>query len=105
MTHIKICGIKEVSHALEVAGAGVDFIGLVFASSPRQVTPAQAEKIVSALKKSKATTETVGVFVNTPASKVKKIVEYYILGFCQEQRRNINLSSFQDPYFFPREQL
>jgi len=73
MTRIKICGIKEAAHALAVAEAGADFIGLVFAPSPRQVTPARAEKIVSALKKSKADTGVVGVFVNTPSGQVKNI--------------------------------
>ena len=75
MTRIKICGIKEIEHALAVAEAGADFIGLVFASSPRQVTPARVEKIVSALKKAGAKTEVVGVFVNTPAIKVKRIAD------------------------------
>jgi phosphoribosylanthranilate isomerase len=83
MTHIKICGIKDEAHALAVAEAGADFIGLVFASSPRQVTPAQAEKIVSALKKTKTTTEVVGVFVNTPASKVNKIANLCHLDWVQ----------------------
>ncbi len=73
MTRIKICGIKEEAHALAVAEAGADFIGLVFAYSPRQITPARAEKIVTALKKNKTTPEVVGVFVNTPASKVNKL--------------------------------
>jgi phosphoribosylanthranilate isomerase len=83
MTRIKICGIKEEAHALAAAEAGADFIGLVFAYSPRQVTPAQAEKIVSALKKSKATTQVVGVFVNTPASKVNRIADSCRLDWVQ----------------------
>ena len=83
MTHIKICGIKEESHALELAEAGVDFIGLVFASSPRQVTPAQAKKIVSALKKVKANTKTVGVFVNTHIAKIRKIANLCQLDWVQ----------------------
>jgi phosphoribosylanthranilate isomerase len=83
MTRIKICGIRDESHALAIAEAGADFIGLVFASSPRQLTPAQAEKIVTALKKSKTTTETVGVFVNTPASKVNEIADFCHLDWVQ----------------------
>ena len=83
MTRIKICGIRDESHALAVAEAGADFIGLVFASSPRQVTPAQAEKIVSALKKNKSDIEVVGVFVNTPASKVNKIADFCHLDWVQ----------------------
>jgi len=57
MTRIKICGIKEEEHAVAIAGAGVDFIGLMFAESPRQVTPARAGKIVAALKNNKAAIE------------------------------------------------
>ena len=83
MTRIKICGIKEESDALTIAEAGADFIGLVIASSPRQVTPAQAEKIVSALKKSKTATEVVGVFVNTPVVKVNKIADFCHLDWVQ----------------------
>jgi phosphoribosylanthranilate isomerase len=75
LTHIKICGIKEEEHALELARVGIDFIGLVFASSPRQITKAQAKKIVAAVKSVKSDTEVVGVFVNTPAPTIKKIVE------------------------------
>ena len=83
MTHIKICGIKEESHALAIAGEGVDFIGLVFASSPRQVIPAQAKKIVKAVKDSKASTEVVGVFVNTPTSRINKLADSCNLDWIQ----------------------
>jgi phosphoribosylanthranilate isomerase len=83
MTHIKICGIKEEEHALAIAEAGADFIGLVFAQSPRQITPARAEKIVTALKNSKATTQVVGVFVNTPILRVNKIADSCHLDWVQ----------------------
>ena len=83
MTRIKICGIKEEAHALAVAETGVDFIGLVFAHSPRRVTTAQAGKLVSALKKSKAATEVVGVFANMPASQVNQIAESCNLDWVQ----------------------
>lgn len=73
MTKIKICGIKEEAHALAVAEAGADFIGMVFAESPRKVIPKKAEKIVAQLKDSGASVETVGIFVNTPSATVKKI--------------------------------
>jgi len=73
MTRVKICGIATEEQALAAAQAGADFIGLVFAPSPRQITPARAKKIAAALKASGAAVETVGVFVNTPAAKVSKI--------------------------------
>jgi phosphoribosylanthranilate isomerase len=75
MTAIKICGIKTEEHALAVAEAGADFIGLVFANSPRQVTPTTAERIVAALKKNKAKVKVVGVFVNARVPWIKKIAE------------------------------
>jgi len=83
MTRVKICGIKEEVHALAAAEAGADFIGLVFAPSPRQITPVQAEKISATVKQSGNTTEVVGVFVNTPASEVNKIADSCHLDWVQ----------------------
>jgi len=83
MTRIKICGIKTEEQALAVAEAGVDFIGMVFARSPRQVTPTRAEKIVAALKKHKATVEVVGVFVNAHPGTVNRIAESCHLDWVQ----------------------
>jgi phosphoribosylanthranilate isomerase len=75
MTRIKICGIKTEEQAIAAAKAGADFIGLVFAPSPRQVTPETAAKIVAALKNEKPTIEAVGVFVNTNAGTVNRIAD------------------------------
>jgi phosphoribosylanthranilate isomerase len=75
MTKIKICGIKTEEQAIVAAEAGADFIGLVFALSPRQITTNKAEKIVSTLKKSGAKTEAIGVFVNAHAGTINRIAE------------------------------
>jgi len=75
MTKIKICGIKTIESAVAAAEAGADFIGLVFAPSPRQVTPAQANKIITALKKQPKVPKLVGVFVNTPSDVVNRIAK------------------------------
>jgi phosphoribosylanthranilate isomerase len=84
MTKVKICGIKTVEPALAAAEAGADFIGLVFASSPRQITPAQANKIVAALKDDrKGAPEIVGIFVNTPVHVVNRIAEFCYLDYVQ----------------------
>jgi phosphoribosylanthranilate isomerase len=84
MTRIKICGIKTEAAALAAAAAGADFIGLVFASSPRQVTPTQANKIIATLKEgSTAAPEIVGVFVNAPAAEVNAIAAYFGLNYVQ----------------------
>lgn len=79
MTHIKICGIKEEVHALAAVEAGADFIGLVFAPSRRQVTPAKAYHIVSTIKKTPNLVKVVGVFVNMPAAEVNKIADFCAL--------------------------
>ncbi len=75
MTHIKICGIKEERHALAAAKAGADFIGLVFAPSPRRISLEQAQKIAMAVKQSGHPTEIVGVFANSLAATVNLIAE------------------------------
>jgi phosphoribosylanthranilate isomerase len=83
MTRVKICGIREEAHALAAAEAGADFIGLVFASSKRQVTPAQAEKIATAVKQSGYATEVIGVFVNITPTVVNKTAEFCHLDWVQ----------------------
>jgi phosphoribosylanthranilate isomerase len=75
MTYIKICGVKSEDIAIGAAEAGADFIGLVFAPSPRQVTPERAAAITATLKKNKVKAKSVGVFVNTPLATVRKIAD------------------------------
>jgi len=83
MTRVKICGIRDKAHALAAIEAGSNFIGLVFAPSQRQVNPAQAGEIVSAVKKCSQATAVVGVFVNMPASEVNKIASFCNLDWVQ----------------------
>jgi phosphoribosylanthranilate isomerase len=73
MTRVKICGIREKAHALAAIEAGADFIGLVFAPSRRQVTPARAGEIVDTAKSRSDAIDAVGVFVNMPATEVNNI--------------------------------
>ncbi|GAG47962.1 unnamed protein product, partial [marine sediment metagenome] len=72
MTRVKICGIRDKAHALAAIEDGSNFIGLVFAPSQRQLTPAQAGEIVNAVKKYSEATVIVGVFVNMPAAEVNR---------------------------------
>ena len=75
MTKVKICGIGRAEHALAAAGAGADFIGLVFAQSKRQVDTKRASEIVKAVKGLERPPQTVGVFVNLPAIEVERTAE------------------------------
>jgi len=73
MTRIKICGITEAKQALAAAEAGADFIGLVFAPSPRRVNLEKARQIVAAVRQSGCPVEVVGIFVNSQATTVNLI--------------------------------
>ena len=83
MTYIKICGVRSEDIAMGAADAGADFIGLVFAPSPRQVTPELAARITAVLRKNKAKAKSVGVFVNMPAATVRKIADRARLDWVQ----------------------
>jgi phosphoribosylanthranilate isomerase len=83
MTRIKICGIRDKTPALAAVEAGADFIGLVFAPSQRQVSPAQAREIASAVKKSSDATKVVGVFVNAPSSQINELANFCALDWVQ----------------------
>ena len=83
MTRVKICGIRDETHALAAVEAGADFIGLVLAPSERQVSPARAREIADAVKKSSAATKVVGVFVNAPVFQINEIADFCALDVIQ----------------------
>lgn len=70
---IKICGITDAVQAREIALAGADAIGLVFAKSPRQVTLTQAKEIVATIP---SMVQTIGVFVNAPLQDMEHAISY-----------------------------
>ncbi len=75
MTRIKICGQVDVAHALIAAEAGADFLGIVFAPSPRRLSPERALPIVEALHSLSPRPRIVGVFVNQAVREVNRIAE------------------------------
>jgi phosphoribosylanthranilate isomerase len=83
LTRVKICGITETVHARAATEAGADFIGVVIAPSPRQVTPDKAREIMAVIKDQNFATPVVGVFVNTPAPTVNFLATYCGLDWVQ----------------------
>ncbi len=66
-TRVKICGVTNADDAALAASLGADFVGLIFADSPRRVTPAEAAEIVAGLPTFQ---QTVGVFLNAAPADV-----------------------------------
>jgi phosphoribosylanthranilate isomerase len=64
---VKICGMTRVDDAVAAARAGTDFVGLIFAVSPRRATLETARAVVGALPVS---TQAVLVFRDAPAGEV-----------------------------------
>lgn len=67
---VKICGLREVAHAVAAADAGADLLGFVFAEARRKVTPETAAACIAAAKASRPGVRAVGLFVDAPADEV-----------------------------------
>ena len=83
MTKVKICGISKAEDALIAARAGADFIGFVFAPSPRRVTPEQAKHIIEGVLMNQPHPLTVGVFVNDDIDYVNRTAKEIGLDYVQ----------------------
>ena len=71
MFKVKICGITRAEDALAAAEEGADYVGLIFARSPRRVDIPAATEIVRGLPSG---TEAVGVFRDQPIGEIRQIV-------------------------------
>ncbi len=70
-TWIKICGTTSLEDALSAIEAGADALGFIFAQSKRQVTPEQAQKIISQLPRD---VERIGVFMDAGATGIRQVL-------------------------------
>ena len=80
-TRVKICGITRHEDALAAADAGVDAIGFVFDErSPRFIEPQKARGIALVLP---AFMTVVGLFVDAPEDRIRRILTEVPLGLLQ----------------------
>jgi phosphoribosylanthranilate isomerase len=77
---VKIEGLRDPKTALKIAQMGADAIGLVFAESPRWVSPEQARAITDILPPWVAT---VGVFVDADPATINRVIERTRIGYVQ----------------------
>ena len=80
MIKVKICGITRPDDAAAAVHEGADYLGLVFAPSPRQVDEGRARMIMSAVPDFK---NWVGVFVNKDRFDVVKLCGSLRISFIQ----------------------
>jgi phosphoribosylanthranilate isomerase len=80
MLKIKICGVTSVADALAAAEEGADFVGLIFAKSPRRIDAATAREVVRSLPE---TVTPVGVFMDQPFTEVRATLLQTGLRFAQ----------------------
>ncbi|MDA1348453.1 MAG: phosphoribosylanthranilate isomerase [Chloroflexi bacterium] len=76
MTRFKICGLRELDHALVAADSGADFIGFNFVPGVRrQVTPEHAEAVIKEFRRLRGVgpPQVVGLFANQPVDEVNRI--------------------------------
>lgn len=72
MTQIKICGLKNTAAIEAAVQAGADYLGFVFAESPRKVRPEEVRRLTKDLPE---TNKKVGVFVSPLQAEVEEIAE------------------------------
>lgn len=77
---VKICGITEREDALNAVKLGVDVLGFIFASSPRQVSPERVRRIIDEIP---PFIKTVGVFVNEEAKTIRELISFCGLDLVQ----------------------
>ena len=71
MTKVKICGITNLGDALCAQESGADFLGFVFAQSPRRIEPEKAKEIIENISQPVKVT---ALFVNEKKDVVDSVI-------------------------------
>jgi phosphoribosylanthranilate isomerase len=77
---VKICGLTNLADARAAAAAGADFLGFVFAASPRRVDPAAAGAFWGQLPRG---VPTVAVFRDQTLEEVERVLRFVRPDFLQ----------------------
>ncbi|TQR33121.1 N-(5'-phosphoribosyl)anthranilate isomerase [Campylobacter sp. MIT 99-7217] len=93
MKKIKICGITESKNALELARLELDYMGLIFTKSPRQVSFEKAVEIASIINEHGK--KSVGVFVDEKDELILELAKACKLKVVQVYK-NISKSLYED---------
>jgi phosphoribosylanthranilate isomerase len=80
MVKVKICGITNPEDATLAVALGVDALGFIFAPSPRQVSPENAQRIIDSLP---PFVQKVGVFVDGDLRSIQDIKDFCYLDVIQ----------------------
>jgi phosphoribosylanthranilate isomerase len=83
MTRIKVCGMTDPGHIEAAAKLKVDFLGMVFARSRRQISEEKALRLVETADKVKPRPAMVGVFVNLGSQQLNRIADRCRLDWVQ----------------------
>lgn len=82
-TWVKVCGLTRADDVLAAATAGVDAIGFVFATSPREVSLSRAETLAQTAREVRDDLLCVGIFVDPTPDEVAEAVKKAGLGGVQ----------------------
>ncbi len=80
---VKVCGLREPEHVLAAVEAGADFVGFVFAPSPRRVSLDTAVHLCDRLSEMEHRPAMVGVFADERAAVVNRVASHCRLDMVQ----------------------
>ncbi len=86
MTHVKICSVQALEHALAAADAGADFVGFNFVPGVRRrLEEEAARRMVQEYRERRGTDgpRLVGIFADQPLEEVNRILAGCVLDMAQ----------------------